>query len=69
MTALAYILVVTATAVWVLNFAAVLYEVIWDDDLDKALLFIYLLVFITVCAGIAYSGAYEIMNGYEKCGW
>ncbi len=63
MTALAYILVVTATAVWVLNFAAVLYAVIWDDDLDKALLFIYLLVFISVCAGIAYAGAYEIMNG------
>lgn len=63
MTALAYILVVTAIAVWVLNFAAVLYEVIWDDDLDKALLFIYLLVFITVCSGLAYSGAYEIMNG------
>lgn len=63
MTALAYILVVTVTATWVLNFAAVLYEVIWDDDLDKALLFIYLLAFITVCACIAYAGAYEIMNG------
>ncbi|CAB0850414.1 hypothetical protein NY035_01795 [Corynebacterium diphtheriae bv. mitis] len=63
MTALAYILVVTATAAGVLNFAAVLYGVIWDDDIDKALLFIYLLVSITVCAGIAYSGAYEIMNG------
>lgn len=63
MTALAYILVVLATAACVLNFAAVLYGVIWDDDLDKALLFIYLLVFISVCAGIAYAGAYEIMNG------
>lgn len=69
MTAIAFILAVVVSVAWILNFAAVLYEVIWDDDLDKALLFIYLLVFITVCAGIAYSGAYEIMNGYEKCGW
>lgn len=69
MTALAYILVVLATAAWVLNFAAVLYGVIWDDDIDKAYFIHYLLVSISVCAGITYAGAYEIMNGYEKCGW
>ncbi|OSQ22117.1 hypothetical protein [Corynebacterium diphtheriae] len=69
MTALAYILVVLATATGVLNFAAVLYGVIWDDDIDKAYFIHYLLVAISVCAGIAYASAYEIMNGYEKCGW
>ncbi|CAB0722330.1 hypothetical protein FRC0505_00491 [Corynebacterium diphtheriae] len=69
MTALAYILVVLATAAGVLNFAAVLYGVIWDDDIDKAYFIHYLLVFISVCAGITYASAYEIMNGYEKCGW
>lgn len=63
MTALAYILVVLATAAGVLNFAAVLYGVIWDDDIDKAYFIYYLLVFISVCAGITYASAYEIMNG------
>lgn len=63
MTALAFILAVVVSVAWILNFAAILYEVIWDDDMDKAYFILYLLVFISVCAGITYAGAYEIMNG------
>lgn len=69
MTALAYILVVTVTATWVLNFAAVLYEIIWEDDEDKSFFILFLLAIVSTCAAFAYAGAYEIMNGYEKCGW
>lgn len=69
MTALAFILVIFFTIAAILNFAAALYGVIWDDDIGKAYFIYYLLVSILVCAGITYASAYEIMNGYEKCGW
>ncbi|OJH92104.1 hypothetical protein BKD80_05725 [Corynebacterium diphtheriae] len=69
MTALAFILVIYFTIAAILIFAAALYEIIWGDDEDKTLFILFLLAIASSCAAFAYAGAYEIMNGYEKCGW
>ncbi|CAB0605344.1 hypothetical protein CIP107538_01344 [Corynebacterium diphtheriae] len=63
MTAIAFILVIFVSVAWILNFAAVLYEIIWGNDEDKAFFILFLLAIVSTCAAFAYAGAYEIMNG------